>query len=805
MVPPCVMSELDWIRGPLNVQNETVFSSPEPKHAQRAGLDDVSVDEARGAEQALAGEPDRNFAGVRLAFVILLVAAIALPLVYVSISAVADLNQRKREAADATSRVARIAEEHAIKVFDINQALDERVIELLGTLSDDEIRQNQRRIHDRLKQIGGGYPQVASVTVFGRDGQLLVDSRVYPSPNANFNARSDIAAVRDGKQIDISPLTAGTVLEKPVFNTSIARKDANGNFNGVVSVALRPGYFYDFYQELAGTEKSLTIGLAREDGALLVHYPPDQSEERSVSSGDSLPFHAVSELLDRLVGSSKDGSGRTTLNANGDENIIAYRRAGGYPVYVFASYPSSAVIDGWLARLALLAAGVFIPCLALWLMIWLSLRRLSAEERAWSSWRKEAATRRSVEAAFRQARRMQALGNLVGSVAHDFNNLLMTMSANAQVVRRRGAENAENEIAAIERAILNGQRLTRQLLGVARKQPQSTETITLQQWLPRVAAPIEAAVGARVELTLKVAADTWPIQADTAEFELALMNLAVNARDAMPVGGMLTIEVENIHLSNSEAFAHAGDFVRVSVTDTGAGMPQAVLARAFEPLFTTKPQGMGTGLGLPQVSGFCEQAGGTVTIESKEGEGTTVRCYLPKAGDPDALSGSVQEAATGAADPASSSSIDATEPAPMSILLVEDNPEVAAGTEALLSVMGHRTRWIDNADTAYLLLSDPNSAVDAAATDSEPTCFDLVLSDIHMPGKMNGIDLALQLRQTHPRLPIVLVTGYASEIERAKLARIPVLAKPFDVEVLESLIARAAAERESGRPVSARR
>lgn len=808
----------------------------------RSGSEEIG--DPLDADQVLGREPDRNFASVRRAFVILLAAAIVLPLIYVVIAAIGDLRDRQRVALVVTSRVARIAEEHAIKVFDLNQSLNERVLDLLGGMNDIGIRQHERLIHERLRQIGGGYPQVASVSVFSGNGQMLANSYVFPAPATSVRHRPEFDALVKGRAFDVSSLMSGTLSHRPVFTMSVPRRDVNGGFNGVVSVALRVDYFSDFYKDLAGTEKSMTIGLAREDGELLVHYPlvdVDVDANGNAAGGtmrEPPPYRIIASLLRPALERNHAIVGRATLGVDGEENIVAYRSVAGYPVYVFASYPNHAIIAAWLNHVALLAAGVFIPCLVLWGVIVMSLRRLTAEEKAWAAWRDEAATRRAVEAAFRQARRMQALGTLVGSVAHDFNNLLMTMSANAQVVRRRGPGNAENEVAAIERAIKNGKRLTRQLLGVARKQPHRTEIVQMQAWLPGAQPLLASALGIKVALIFKVHPETWPFLADAAELELALMNIALNARDAMPDGGKLMIEVDNLRLGEGEAFAHAGDYVRISVTDSGRGMTPGILARAFEPLFTTKPLGMGTGLGLPQVSGFCEQSGGTASIESEELRGTTVRLYLPRvvataaAGTPSdepqvphpfaqAMASRMASAAPAqtAADEAGTAAstvpffavrgavgavgaavlADATAEAAfgvrgdtplarpdISILLVEDNPEVAAGTEALLAIMGHQTHWIDNADAAYEYLLETSAAAGMGEEATLP--FDLVLSDIHMPGKMNGIDFAMQLRTRYPAMPVILVTGYASELERAKLAEIQVISKPFDVEVLESLI-----------------
>ncbi len=212
----------------------------------------------------------------------------------------------------------------------------------------------------------------------------------------------------------------------------------------------------------------------------------------------------------------------------------------------------------------------------------------------------------------------------------------------------------------------------------------------------------------------------------------------------------------------------------MSLEDTGVGMASEVLARAFEPLFTTKAKGMGTGLGLPQVFAFCERSGGLAAIDSAVGAGTSVRLYLPRAAEESAIDGPSE---TGADDNGASHGL--------RVLLVEDNEEVAAGTEALLQMMDHQVTCVFNADMALRLLGDAHAQ---QVRTGEPLPFDLVLSDIHMPGSLNGIDLAEAIRALDSRLPVILVTGYAEELDRARHVNVRVLSKPFDIALLESLL-----------------
>jgi len=437
-------------------------------------------------------------------------------------------------------------------------------------------------------------------------------------------------------------------------------------------------------------------------------------------------------------------------------------------------YRASAMWAAWYRHLAVLILSIFTPSVALWCVIWLSLRRLSAEEEAWERWQAEASMRRSIESAYRQSRKMEALGTLVGSVAHDFNNLLMILAANVQIARRRGAPGLDRELSAMERALKSGQSLTRQLLGVARKQPLRNETVALERWLPACRDLLRASLGAKVSLVMDIGAGVWPMRVDVAELELALINIAVNARDAMPNGGRFTVRATNITFRHEDGFPLTGDFVQVSLEDTGAGMAPEVLARAFEPLFTTKAKGMGTGLGLPQVFAFCERSGGLAAIDSAVGAGTSVRLYLPRASDESAVDTPVET------DAEHQGALHG-----LRILLVEDNEEVAAGTEALLQMMGHQVTCVFNADMGLRLLRD---AYAQRARTGEPVPFELVLSDIHMPGALNGIDLAEAIRTLDVTLPVILVTGYAEELDRARHVNVRVLSKPFDIALLESLL-----------------
>jgi PAS domain S-box-containing protein len=362
-----------------------------------------------------------------------------------------------------------------------------------------------------------------------------------------------------------------------------------------------------------------------------------------------------------------------------------------------------------------------------------------------------------------QAQKMEAMGQLTGGVAHDFNNLMMVVGGQAELLRRHleGDERAQRSLDAIDIAARRGQELTRHLLTFARRQRVNPIALSLSERAKALRELLSTSAGSPVEVRVDLEDALWPVEADVGEFELALINLTVNARDAMPNGGVLSISGQNVSLKGGEVDPELkGDFVALSVRDTGVGIPADILPRVFEPFFTTKEVSKGTGLGLSQVYGFAQQMGGYVQITSELGVGTTITLYLPRS----------RHAPTGAEDDAAPIAA----PRNASILVVEDNPEVAEVTAALLEQLGNRTRIVTSADAALKVLAE-----------GEPP--DLVLSDIVMAGELDGLGLARKIRVIHPDLPVLLATGYSSAAERLS-GEFPILAKPYQMNDLSQAV-----------------
>jgi PAS domain S-box-containing protein len=359
-----------------------------------------------------------------------------------------------------------------------------------------------------------------------------------------------------------------------------------------------------------------------------------------------------------------------------------------------------------------------------------------------------------------ESQKLDALGQLTGGVAHDFNNLLMVVTGHIQTLKKMAAHDpkAARAAQAIELAAQRGAALTSQLLTFSRRQRVNPQAIDLRQRVAAIREVLTSGLGSNVRFVVSMARDIWPVIVDTSEFEIALVNLVVNARDAMPEGGTVTISAKNASLGEGEP-APPGDYVAITVEDTGVGIPKDIIARVFEPFFTTKPIGKGTGLGLSQVHGFAHQAGGTVTIASTLGKGTSLSIFLPRA---------TIASAGAAADTIGSEPLRTG-----TVLLVEDNPEVASATSGLLEQLGYSVRWAPNAE--------------AALQEIENDGIDLVVSDIVMPG-LDGLGLARLIKQKRPRLPILLATGY-SEAEQNVRADFSILRKPYQMHELSQALA----------------
>ena len=388
--------------------------------------------------------------------------------------------------------------------------------------------------------------------------------------------------------------------------------------------------------------------------------------------------------------------------------------------------------------------------------------------------------RERVEEALRLAQRLEAVGQLTSGVAHDFNNLLTVISGNIEFLGREvSTERSKRRLAMMKGAADRGANLTAQLLAFSRRQRLEPTPVSLNQTVASMRDLLQSSIGGAVRIETTLQPDLWPALVDATQIELVILNLAINARDAMVVGGCLTIETANVTVAGPQTRPEQpmpGEYVMVAVSDTGTGMPPEVVARAFEPFFTTKEVGKGSGLGLAQAYGFVKQSGGGIRIDTIVGEGTSIRVYLPRVEDgTSAVHEAPHMTACGLGRLPGGQSV---------LLVVDDDTAVREVTTTRLAEAGHAVR-------------EAGSGLAGLASLEADPCVDLVVLDFAMPG-MNGAEVATEIRKRWPSLPILFVTGYADTTALMKVGAVgadSIVQKPFRDGELERKVGEAIVNR----------
>lgn len=644
-----------------------------------------------------------------------------------------------------------VAAQHALRIFDTTDVLLQRAFDLLSDSDTASLRNREAELHRELKRMTSPLAHVQSMWVFDRNGKTVVSNRFFPTPIFDVTDREYFQWHRAGHgPTYVTEALVARVGGDLFFDVSRRRED------GLISVGLRPDHIAAFYKELVSDRKNSHIALIRHDGRYLARWPSLPPPDQRVTASEV--------LITRWADGTTYGEFDELSNLDGSERLGAFLKVGGYPLYVHASISREEVVTEWKREVGVLAAFVMPGSFLLAWIAWLARQRTLALLVASHKLEHETAYRLRVEETARQAQKLEAMGRLTGGVAHDFNNLLSVVAHNAFLLKssRLNDDDRAQAIARVERAVETGTSLTRQLLSFTRLQALRPELVSLQERLPALMAMLQTAMGPRILCTIDVDSDTAPIEVDFAEMELALLNLAVNAKDASPKGGSVNITASN--LFGRELNANVRPGVVIKFADTGSGIDPALLDRAFEPFFTTKPVGEGTGLGLSQVHGFCTRAGGAARIESELGKGTTVSLYLP--------------AAPRTAVALTHGSSANPEPLQCRVLLVDDNVDLVNSTSPMLKALGCNVEVARSVEHALAILA-------------RGPIFDVVLSDIVMPGPLDGIALADALRHSYPDLPVVLMTGYSVHLESAREKNFTVLPKPCSPLVLVQTLKRA--------------
>jgi signal transduction histidine kinase/CheY-like chemotaxis protein len=698
----------------------------------------------------------------------MMVASLALPLaLFVFASAVSWLSIH--ETADREiERSLDVAHEHALKVFEtIDRSLSE-MAEIVRDVPDADIVAREQLLHLRLKQLVASLPQVKSAWIFDAKGHALVNSLVVPAPGIDFSDRDYFnahAASDIGTYIGEALKPRPPYLGATFFGVSRRRPSEDGSFAGVLQASVFPEYFENYYARI-GREPGSYFTLGRTDGTVLARFPAIDSGIRLDSKG------SIGKII-----SSSPAAGLITLTSptDGIERRLGYRRLAEYPIYVAAGLETSAIRARWWSTISQhLIFGA--PATALlFALLGLALRRTRHLYF-------EAEKRQAAEEALKHGQRLEALGQLTGGVAHDFNNLLTVIRASVDLLRRPDLPEPRRlrYIEAISDTVTRAAKLTGQLLAFARRQTLKPEVFDVGRNVQTLSEMIATLVGSQIEIVILGPEEPCFVNADAGQFETAIINVAVNARDAMEDRGRLTIAVGMAaSLPNAAPLSqNPYGYVAVSIADTGSGIPPDQFERIFEPFFTTKQAGHGTGLGLSQVFGFARQSGGEVAVASELGKGSVFTLYLPRT----AGSGKSRQAPTADAPAINGSG--------MSILVVEDNAEVGRFTTDALSELGYATKLVSNAAHALEELEIGADRIDA------------VFTDVVMPG-MTGIELAQEIHRRHPELPVVLTSGYSHVLSEHGSYGFELLQKPYAIEQLSLVLHRAGRRKLKQAPTAA--
>jgi two-component system, NtrC family, sensor kinase len=649
-----------------------------------------------------------------------------------------------------------VQQEAATKTFELINLTMSNASDLVADMAAGDIRQNGERLHQQFKKYSDAVEVIQSIWIYGIDGRPLVSSSVYPPPSQSYADRDFfVAHVKGDVGLYFGQVYPSSFNNEPFFTIS-RRLARDGEFIGVLEVSVLPSSFFKFFAALAYT-RGLQYALIRQDGLFLARYP-------EVPAGSANQLGPQTGFRRTVMQSPAGGYYNSTSPIDGVDRRYAIRHLDNTPLYLTAGIENATIRNEWFATMGSHLIFGIPATLFLLLTLFAILRRTQALYA-------EVDRRAAAEGALRQAQKLEGIGQLTGGIAHDFNNLLTIIIGNLEGLQRQLVDadakikrRADNAMHGAQRAAT----LTKRLLAFSRQQPLTPTPIDVNRLMTGVSDFLQRALGEETALEMVGGGGLWPVEVDAAELESVLVNLAINARDAMPKGGKLTVEASNCYLDEAYCSRHSdvkpGQYVLISVTDNGVGMTEDVMQHAFETFYTTKQPGQGTGLGLSQVYGFVKQSGGHVKIYSEVCDGTTIRVYLPR----------FHGQAT-ADDPL-------VAPSPCGqtgecILVAEDDADVRAYVVDTLGGMGYDVLEAAGGEDALRLMKEYKS-------------IGLLLTDVVMPG-MNGRKLAEEAAHLHPGLKVLYMTGYSRNaiVHQGRLdPGVDLIQKPLSQEQLSTMV-----------------
>ena len=668
-----------------------------------------------------------------------------------------------------TERMARTLDLLYVNVrttFETEYLVAANIAEISADYTDDGIRANEEKVHQRLRRLVDVLPQVQNAFIIDEQGRALVSAETFPLPaGASAGDRDYFLAHRDrGERRHVSERLRGRLNDRAFFQYSERRQMPDGSFGGVIAVSIAPDYFLQRFGE-ASEDKDFTASLVRGDGAILVRYP---------DIGGAGRLGANSPFMRAIEASPEGGTYDTDRSAvDGLARIFMFRKLPDLPLYVAVGATQRTIWDIWIRRMASHLIFGVPATLALFGLAILATRRAAQESAALAQLQAEQARRASAEDNLRQSQKMTAVGQLTAGIAHDFNNLLTGIGGAMEMIGRRLPDASPEVVRFLDLAkagVSRAAQLTQRLLAFSRQQPLKIEAVDANKLVAGMSELLRRTLGEKTKIETVLAGGLWRARADVAQLESAILNLAINGRDAMADGGMLTIETANAHLDDGYAAANldvvAGQYVMIAVSDTGTGMDRETIARAFEPFFTTKQRGQGTGLGLSMTFGYIKQTGGHLKIYSEVGSGTTVKLYMPRA------TGQEREEREPALQPVHKAEDG------LVVLVVEDDPVVREFAVSACREIGC---------TVY----HAGDGLQALAVLEAHDDIGLLFTDVGLPGTMNGRQLAAVATERWPGLKVLFTTGYTANaiVHHGVLdPGVNFIGKPFSIAALGAKI-----------------
>jgi len=634
-------------------------------------------------------------------------------------------------------------------------------------------RPNLTDVDEILRRRLRGVQQIAAILVVDAGGRPVVATDTSRSSCPPEAVEALLVRYRTDAKSDLligQPFRVGD----NKWNALLSRPDyaPDGRFLGMVVGSINLSYFEDFYRAVELNENG-SIMLHLRDGTILARFP-HVDQAIGTSFGNLPPFTEV-------LAHGQAGTLQMESPIDGSIRVTAIRALRAFPLAVLVSVEEGRILADWRHEAwSLIASAIALGGVVICLLLSLSRRSRQVERlldethlaheaatKARDGLLQQISERERAEVALKQAQRMEAIGQLTGGVAHDFNNLLTVVLGNVEILQRQAAADRngalEERLSAIRTAAERGATLTSHLLAFARRQPLMPKPTDLNAMIAGMRNLLDSALGAKAHARVVLAVNLWPAMVDQSQIELVVLNLVINARDAMREGGIITIETSNRRRTErgDPDGSPPGDYVAITVRDTGTGIAPDVLPRVFEPFFTTKGPGAGSGLGLSQVFGTARQSGGEVRIETAVGRGTAVTVDLPRATvipmRAKTARPEIRLRGTGA-----------------NILLVDDDDLVRAVSAAMLRDLGYHVRDVSDGEAALTIL--------AAGAE-----MDILLTDLVMPD-MNGSQLAALAQERREDLSVVFISGYAEQAEFVLPPDHRLINKPFTVGDLHAAI-----------------